>query len=39
MGALAYVRKPFDAGILIGTVEDIAAEHVASDSERSVAPS
>jgi CheY-like chemotaxis protein len=30
LGARAYVRKPFDAGILIGTVEDIVAHQNAA---------
>jgi CheY-like chemotaxis protein len=30
MGARAYVRKPFDADILIGAIEEIAQEHSAA---------
>jgi len=36
MGARAYVRKPFDAGILIGTVEDITATAAAALLARSL---
>jgi twitching motility two-component system response regulator PilH len=34
LGARAYVRKPFDAGILIGTVEDIVAPRNAASLDR-----
>jgi CheY-like chemotaxis protein len=39
MGARAYVRKPFDAGILIGTVEELADETRAiEEPERGIEP-